>query len=122
MAGRWFTRVLDGIADRGLDLFRKSGAEKTPGDIAGLCHALLTGKGEASGIALSREILSIYQSLSPTDKVDFFRLLAEEFSADPNEIQQATESYLASRSHENFQRLSHVVEPPRQEMFRRLNM
>ncbi|MGD8547465.1 MAG: malonyl-CoA decarboxylase family protein, partial [Thiohalophilus sp.] len=122
MAGRWFTRVLDGIADRGLDLFRKSGAEKTPGDIAGLCHALLTGKGEASGIALSREILSIYQSLSPTDKVDFFRLLAEEFSADPNEIQQATESYLASRSHENFQRLSHAVEPPRQEMFRRLNM
>lgn len=122
MANRWLTRVLDGIADRGLDLFRTAAAEKVPHDVAGLCHALLTGKGEASGIALSREILSAYQRMNSDQKADFFQLLADDFGANPEAIKQATDAYLASRSQADFQRLTEAVEPPRQELFRLLNM
>lgn len=122
MPGRWLTRILDSIADRGLDLFRTGTAEIAPGNVAGLCHALITGKGEASGIALSREILSHYRQMSAEQKADFFQLLLDEFGTDPELIRQTADTYLTSRSHQDFQKLTRAVEPPRQELFRQLNM
>lgn len=122
MAGRWLTRVLDTIADRGLDLFRSSTDHNVPGDIAAHCHALLTGKGEASGIALSREILFAYQQMDNAQKTAFYQLLVDEFSADPDTIRNASDEYLDTRSDDSFQRLARAVEPPRQELLRRLNM
>lgn len=87
-----------------------------------LCHSLLSERGEASGTRLASTILSSYQSLDPAARELFFDLLAKEFSPDPEQVGRAGDAYRNDPSFENLARLQNVVEPPRQELFRRLNM
>jgi malonyl-CoA decarboxylase len=86
-----------------------------------LCHALLSERGEASGEALAREALAAYRMLSGPALPAFFDVLAEEFSPDPEAVGEAADAYRQDASQANLIRLQHVAEPPRQELFRRLN-
>jgi malonyl-CoA decarboxylase len=86
-----------------------------------LCHALLSGRGEASGDALARDALAAYRMLSGPALTAFFDVLAEEFSPDPEAVGEAADAYRKDASQANLIQLQHVVEPPRQELFRRLN-
>jgi malonyl-CoA decarboxylase len=87
-----------------------------------LCHALLSERGEASGAALAREALAAYRMLSGPGLTAFFDVLAEEFSPDPEAVDEAACAYRQDASQANLIRLQHVVESPRQELFRRLNL
>ncbi len=87
-----------------------------------LCHALLSERGEVSGARLAREALLAYQSLGGPALGAFFDLLVKEFSPDPEEVGRCADSYRRDPSQANLIRLQRVVEPPRQELFRRLNM
>jgi len=86
-----------------------------------LCHALLSERGEASGAALAREALAAYRMLSGPALTAFFDVLAEEFSPDPEIVGEAADAYRQNASQANLIRLQRVAEPPRQELFRRLN-
>ena len=87
-----------------------------------LCHALLSEHGEASGAALAREALAAYRMLSGPALTAFFDVLAEEFSPDPEAVGEAADAYRQDASQANLIRLQRVVEPPRQELLRRLNL
>ena len=87
-----------------------------------LCHALLSERGEASGAALAREALAAYRMLAGPALAAFFDVLAEEFSPDPEAVGLAADAYRQDPSQANLIRLQDVVEPPRQELFRRLNL
>ncbi len=87
-----------------------------------LCHALLSERGEASGAALSREALEAYRTLSGPALHAFFDMLAQEFSPDPEAVEDAAGAYRQEPSQANLIRLQHVVESPRQELFRRINL
>ena len=87
-----------------------------------LCHALLSEHGEASGAALAREALAAYRQLSGPALAAFFDVLAQEFSPDPQAVEKAAEAYRQDASQANLIRLQHVVESPRQELFRRINL
>jgi len=87
-----------------------------------LCHALLSERGEVSGRYLASEILGAYQSLDASTAAAFFNRVAAEFSPRPEEIGRAAEAYRKDSTPENLARLQRVVESPRQELFRRLNM
>ena len=87
-----------------------------------LCHALLSERGEASGAALAREALEAYRMLAGPALWAFFDVLAEEFSPDPEVVGQAADAYRQDPSQANLIRLQEVTEPPRQELFRRLNL
>jgi malonyl-CoA decarboxylase len=87
-----------------------------------LCHALLSERGEASGAALAREALEAYRMLSGPALSAFFDALAREFSPDPEAVDEAASAYRLDASEVNLIRLQHVVESPRQELFRRLNL
>jgi malonyl-CoA decarboxylase len=87
-----------------------------------LCHALLSERGEASGAALAREALAAYRMLSGPALTAFFDVLAEEFSPDPAAVGEAADAYRQDASQANLIRLQRVVEPPRQELLRRLNL
>ena len=87
-----------------------------------LCHALLSERGEASGAALAREALAAYRMLAGPALSAFFDVLAEEFSPDPEAVGEAADAYRQDASQANLILLQHVVEPPRQELFRRLNL
>jgi malonyl-CoA decarboxylase len=88
-----------------------------------LCHALLSERGDVSGARLAREALAAYQLLEdPAAVAVFFDLLAKEFSPDPQQVARAADVYRQDPSQSNLIQLQRVVEPRRQELFRRLNM
>ncbi|MDP2241452.1 MAG: malonyl-CoA decarboxylase [Burkholderiales bacterium] len=86
-----------------------------------LCHALLSERGEVSGAALARETLIAYHSLPEPALPALFDLLSSEFSPDPIELARACQEYCAQPSTDTLISLFELAEPPRQELFRRLN-
>ncbi len=115
---------LSSLTERGLSIVGISNASRRrdPADgIVELCHMLLSSQGEASGIALSFEILSRYRHLSAEDKATFFVSLFEEFPANPALAEKASRAYLADPSPKNLEVLAAAAEPARQELLRRLN-
>ena len=88
----------------------------------GLCHALLSEKGEASGARLAREFQAAYRALDDAARRRFLDSLAAEFAPVPAEITASVEAYRADPSPRNLARLQAAVESPRQELFRRVNL
>jgi malonyl-CoA decarboxylase len=87
-----------------------------------LCHALMSERGEVSGARLAREALAAYQGLDAAAVAVFFDLLVKEFSPDPQVVRRRAQAYGADPSQANLILLQQAAEPPRQELFRRLNM
>jgi malonyl-CoA decarboxylase len=87
-----------------------------------LCRSLLSERGEISGGHLATEALQAYHSLDEPSRAAFFDLLVKEFSPEPEEVGRSGEAYRNDPSAVNLAQLLRVVEPPRQELFRRLNM
>jgi malonyl-CoA decarboxylase len=87
-----------------------------------LAHALLSERGEASGAVLARELLASYHLLDGPALAGFFDVLAEEFSPDPQAVAAAADQFRQDPSPAKLIRLQSVVEAPRQELFRRLNL
>jgi malonyl-CoA decarboxylase len=98
------------------------GATRTSRKTVALCHSLLSERGEVSGSRLAAEALDAYQALDDRARRSFFESLIREFSPDPEEVGLAGDAYRSDPSPENLARLQKVVEPPRQELFRRLNL
>ncbi|MEJ2693234.1 MAG: malonyl-CoA decarboxylase family protein [Candidatus Thiodiazotropha sp.] len=117
----WFERLLNSVADHGMELIGlKERSGHRPSD-SELCHRLVDGMGEASNIALAREILQRWQEMDADQRLAFLQMVAAELDPDPQEIRQAAQNY-RPRDPESLRRLFEASEPPRQELFRRLNM
>jgi malonyl-CoA decarboxylase len=90
--------------------------------LVSLCQTLLSERGALAGAALATEVLDAYQSLSQPGRRAFLDILNRDFSPDPEEVGSAADTYRRDPSSDNLQHLQNVVEPPRQELFRRLNL
>ena len=97
-------------------------AERQARKAVTVCRALLSERGEVSGAALALEALAAYDTLPANAFKPFIDLLAAEFSPAPAAIASAAAAYAKEASPRNLIALQRAVEPPRQEMFRRLNM
>ncbi|MBV8185172.1 MAG: MCD, Malonyl-CoA decarboxylase MCD, partial [Hyphomicrobiales bacterium] len=78
MSDTFFGDLLASIADRGRSLLRRGrGAQRaeSESDLAGLCEALLSGRGEASGVALASAILAGYEMLGTEARRAFLHRL-----------------------------------------------
>lgn len=115
----WLEKLLDNVADRGRELVGL-GEPEAPSDLE-LCQRLLEGLGEASNIALARELLARWRANDNSGRLDFLQLLASEFDPDEHVIAEAAAAYTPGDP-TALQRLIRAVEPPRQEVLRRLNM
>jgi malonyl-CoA decarboxylase len=118
----WLEKFLDRIADRGRDLLHLLTEGAAVPRLGSLCRALLSGVGEATGTALSREVLRVYERMDREGRKAFFEMLASDFGPDPAAIRAASEEYLRTNDAKALARLMAAVEPPRQELFRRINM
>ncbi|MGB9001104.1 MAG: malonyl-CoA decarboxylase, partial [Pseudolabrys sp.] len=87
-----------------------------------LCEDLLSGRGEASGVARAREILGHYAELTTGPRIAFFEALAERFGTDPARLEQAIASWRVNPSDLTAAEVHAASEPRRQELFRRLNL
>ena len=114
--------LFNSIADRGLELFAFGRGRGMPDSAAGLCRALLSERGEASGIALARELVAHYRGLDADGREAFFAMLAREFGPDHAAVAAAARAFIAEPSADGALRLAQAAEPPRQELLRRINM
>jgi malonyl-CoA decarboxylase len=125
MSDTFFGDLLASIADRGRSLLRRgrdplrAGSES---DLAGLCEALLSGRGEASGVALASAILAGYEALAPKARLAFLHRLVDEFGYDHQRLLLAIEAYRADPTGKAVLDLHSAAEPRRQELIRRLNL
>ncbi len=92
------------------------------GRVIALGHALLSERGEVSGARLAKDALAAYRSLDPEGLRVFFDLLVQQFSPDPEQVERCASAYRDEPAQANLIALQHAVEPPRQELFRRLNI
>lgn len=123
MANAFFSDLLATISERGRTLLRRDSAD-TKQDANGLielCGALLSGRGEASGTAMAREVLDIYQELDAAGRRAFFEALVRDFGPDRERLAQAIEKWRAKPADEDASALHFASEPRRQELIRRLN-
>ncbi|MBI1424375.1 MAG: decarboxylase [Gammaproteobacteria bacterium] len=122
MKSNWFQSVIQSIAEKGRELL---GLEQTNGanaDLSSMCKRLLASHGEASNVALSQQIIHLYHGLDSEKRLDFFKLLADEFNPDILELKRAAQRYFESGNPQDLITLNNVLEAPRQELFRRLNL
>ncbi|MEZ5855291.1 MAG: malonyl-CoA decarboxylase family protein [Hyphomicrobiaceae bacterium] len=96
------------------------GAERD--DIATLINSLMSGRGEASGVAIARELLDHYGRLTPEDRKAFFRIIADQLNPDQEAACAAARAYAADPGEASLHKLRAAIESPRQEFFRRLNL
>jgi malonyl-CoA decarboxylase len=119
--------MLQSIAERGRALIertrdRREIAEQRSANLAQLCEDLLSGRGEASGVALAREILSRYGELKTGPRITFFEVLARRFGPDRVRLGAAVAAWQASPSDLTAAEVHRASEPRRLELFRRLNL
>jgi malonyl-CoA decarboxylase len=120
----FFSDLLASISERGRTLLRRASTpddKRDASDLIELCDALLSGRGEASGTALAREVLDRYQDLDETGRRSFFAGLARNFGPDRERLAQAIETYRAQPNDADASDLHFASEPRRQELIRRLN-
>jgi malonyl-CoA decarboxylase len=124
MANAFFSDLLATISERGRFLLRRAAPsdEKPDADsMVELCEALLSGRGEASGTAMAREVLDHYQDLEPDGRLTFFQALVRDFGPDHKKLEKAIEAWRATPGDDDTSELHFASEPRRQELIRRLN-
>jgi malonyl-CoA decarboxylase len=124
MANAFFTDLLSTISERGRTLLRRGGPPETKQDaseLIELCEALLSGRGEASGTAMAREVLDRYHDLDTDGQRAFFEALVRDFGPDRQKLAKAIENWRAQPADGDASQLHFASEPRRQELIRRLN-
>ena len=124
MANAFFSDLLSTISERGRTLLRRGEPSVARQDASGLlelCEALLSGRGEATGTAMARDVLDRYHDLDAAGRLTFFETLARDFGPDREKLSRAIESWRAQPNDTDASDLHFASEPRRQELMRRLN-
>ncbi|HZQ12388.1 MAG TPA: malonyl-CoA decarboxylase [Pseudolabrys sp.] len=124
MNASFFGELLQTISERGRALLgARRGLDSTRSEtLVELAEHLLSGRGEASGVALAREILARYAELTTGPRIAFFEALAERFGPDTARMDKAIAAWRDEPCDETAAEVHAASEPRRQELFRRLNL
>ncbi len=96
------------------------GLQSAQNDPVQLSHTLMSARGQASGAAIAEQVLSLIEAADAETLSAYFTALRDEFDVDIDAIlTAATEAKSGAPS--AWKALQLAAEPPRQELFRRLN-
>ena len=115
----FFSGLLNSLFERTSNLLE--GYQASDDKLTSLCEALLSTKGEVSGIAISEQILNHYRRLGREDKRVFFIYLLTEMDIDVIAISSSIERYQRSKETKNYRAFIDAAQPRRRDFFRRLN-
>lgn len=82
---------------------------------------LLSARGEANAQSMAIKLIDNYEHLDKRSQADFFQHLSSEFNPDPARVVDAANRYNTERDEASLIHLFQTVEPPRQELLRRVN-
>jgi malonyl-CoA decarboxylase len=85
------------------------------------CRRLLSERGLANGSAIAQNIVARIDTLADDQRARFFDHLARDFSPDPKAVLECANAYAREPNADHLIRLIERAEPPRQELFRRIN-
>ena len=85
-----------------------------------LSHTLMSARGQASGVAIADEVLSLLEAADSEGLARYFACLRDDFDVDLDAIVAAAQDAKAGDP-KDWKALQLAAEPPRQELFRRLN-
>jgi malonyl-CoA decarboxylase len=115
--------LLNSVAEQGRQLLPRSlGGAGREDNINELATALVSNRGEASGVVIARELLRRYRGLDIEARVEFLRFLARTMQPDPAAVAAAARAFLSGENTGAMVALQRAVESPRLEFFRRLNL
>ena len=115
----FFADILSSLFDRKLGLANRVEDDNKP--IDDLCQALLSSRGDVSGMSLAQLILDRYADLDDDDKLAWFLLLANDMDVPAEVAIAAIKAYQDAPSAKNYEAMTAAVEPPRLQLIRRLN-
>jgi malonyl-CoA decarboxylase len=126
-APAFLSNLLGTLTERGRHLLRGlthgSSSDLADGELVELGEALLSRRGEATGVALAQALLAGYAAATPEQRLTFLNALAELFGPDRTDIERAIETLRKEEfSSTSISALHHAAEPRRQELIRRLNL
>ncbi len=122
MASYFFNDILQTLTNRGRGLLGLPRTDASAGDLVVLAEQLLSGRGEASGVALARSLAVGYASAPLTSRLSFLTALADRFGPDRRRVEQAIEHFQRDQGALSIQELQVAAEASRQELMRRLNL
>ena len=105
-------------------LFQRSDASRSAAalkDIQQLCSRLLSEGGTANSAAIAEDVIGAYAKLTPESRLAFFQYLDSALAPDREKVLKAAKAYADKPDAEHVLELQRVVEPPRQELLRRIN-
>jgi malonyl-CoA decarboxylase len=114
-------RLVGGIASAANGMAR-SKDERRADRLAKLLRTLISERGEATGAVLARRSVALYAGLEAEGRRRFFDILARDFSPDRDAVLHAALAWHREPTPANHAALQKHAEPPRQEVFRRMNM
>ncbi len=115
--------LLSSVADQSRQLLPKALFREDPEQgLQALIDGLMSGRGEASGVAIARQLLRHYHLMDQDLRLAFFRYIGEELKPNANAIKSAATAYIEDPSASHLKHLQSAVDSPKQEFFRRLNM
>ncbi len=121
----FFGELMQAIAERGRQLLpsgpREQGRRKDKTTYE-WCELLLSSHGEASGMAIARDIMARWEVMDAEQQLGFMVMLLESFGPDDARLGAAIDAYHADRSPKTLRELHEAAEPRRQELIRRLNL
>ena len=109
------------VTDRALEILDLKSEGIPLDDLISQCHAVLSRRGEATGLALAGSVVASWQALESNQHLSFFQALIAEFGPDQERLQQAIADYQKNVDDVNVMRLHQAAEAKRQELFRRIN-
>ena len=109
------------ILRRAAQQLSQMSADRRAAKLGRECHRLLSVRAEANSPAIAQNIIAELDTLTDGELDTLFESLATEFSPDPKAVLTAAQAYAADPSSRALATLSSAAEPPRQELFRRLN-
>ena len=115
----FFADILSSLFDRKLGLANRVEDDNKP--IDELCQALLSSRGDVSGMSLAQLILDRYADLDDDDKLAWFLLLANDMDVPAEVAIAAIKAYQDAPSAKNYEAMTAAVEPARLQLIRRLN-
>jgi malonyl-CoA decarboxylase len=114
-----FGRLVDSLAASGVV---RAPSERRAERLSRLLRTLISQRGEATGATLARRAVALYRGLDEAGRLKLFQALARDFAPDRDAVLAAAQAYHADPSPAHLAQLQQVAEPPRQEVFRRMNM
>src|SRR3954451_8838865 len=127
MNSSFFSELMQSITERGRALIDRAGSRRESSaarseTLIDLCEDLLSRRGEASGVALAREILALYAQLPTGPRIAFFEALATRFGPSRQRLELAIEEWRREPNDDSIAELHAAAESRRQELFRRINL